>query len=60
MPDPTDAEAIANVVNILGIARVVSIEAGVSTDSALPVDGAANANAPGDNEGRTDDATGSN
>jgi hypothetical protein len=52
MPDPTLGEAIANVVNIIGIA-------GVSTDSALPVDGAANANAPGDNEGRTSDATGS-
>jgi hypothetical protein len=57
MPDPTHAEAVANVVNILGIARVVSVETGVSTDSALPVDGAANANAPGDNEGRTNDTT---
>jgi hypothetical protein len=50
MPDPTHGEAIANVVNILGIA-------GVSSEGAPAEDGAANANAPGDNEGRTDDAT---
>jgi hypothetical protein len=55
----TDTEAIANVVNILGIARVVSVEPGVSSGGAPAEDGAANANAPGDNEGRTDDATGS-